>query len=218
MRDRERLLALKKWVYETVCKGRQMKTPAAKNKITAILTQEPQVYLGFPPTRPDLTGKNPDNPANVYPGIVILPGSGYVKNVEEKRFDTYNKVHRPKEMGQTLSVSILFSVYEPGVRLPGFSDSEHSPLGLDMTKFQEGSETGLLTLVDWMDDLREAMLGIKTIPGTDLSLDEEKATYSPYMDQNYIVDKRPFFDGFINATFNGYATERTNGKIENLLK
>ena len=149
MRTVERLQGLKAWAEKNLCKGRTMKAPAANMNIGEIVRQEPRCYLAFAPSRMDSTGILQEDPISVCPGIIIMPNPAYAKYMEEKRFDRYNNVHRPSLMGSHLSVSILFSVYEPGVRLPGFIDSmdEHGK-GLDMSLIMEGTEQGLFTLLD----------------------------------------------------------------------
>lgn len=173
--------------------------------------------LGWLPSRPDTTGRLISNPVNVCPSILISPGISDAKNVEEQRFDRYNHIQRSQEMGNWLNVTILFSVYEPGIRLPGFFDTDASRQNVDPDKIIEGTEEGLFTLFDWMDDFKDALLGAKTIPGTDMVLDERSLTYSPYCDSNYIVDKRPIFYGFIGAKFYGYAHENHNQMINKFL-
>lgn len=212
MRTRRRLKGLEAWLTEELCKGRRMKAPAPNNDITKIVRQEPCVYLAWHPRRPDQTGNFTKDAANVCPGILVMPSASYAKNMEEKRFDRYNGVHRPQELGRTLAVSILFSVYEPGVRLPGFIDDPR-----DMTKICEGTEEGLFALTDWMDECIEKMLGTKFIPETDLFLNEAETVYSLYTDQNFVVDKRPIFYGFVNAVFGCYADEGRNSAIEKYL-
>lgn len=219
MRTTERLRGLKAWATENLCAGRSMKAPGANMNIGEIVRQEPCCYLAWAPTRADKTGVIKADPASIVPGILIMPNQAYAKNMEEKRFDRYNNVHRPQELGQQLSVSILFSVYEPGIRLPGFIDSVgESGKGLDNTLILEGTEEGLFTLVNWMDDCMEALLGQKMIPHTDLFLDEATTTYSLYTDQSYVVDRRPIFYGFINATFGCYAEEGQNPSINQYLE
>lgn len=218
MRNSERLRALKAWAYKTLCQGREMKAPGEDMDITQIVRQEPQVYLSWWPTRPDSTGLLAQDPQSVAPGIVIAPSAAYSKYVEERRFDRYNNIHRLQEMGQWLNVSILFSVYEPGVRLPGFVQSADDPEGLDMSKLKEGTEEGLMTLMNWMDDCTSALLADRFIPHSDLILDEMNLTYSPFMDQNYVVDKRPLYYGFVNAKFMCYADDRNNSAINDYLK
>lgn len=211
MRTTERLRGLKAWCEENLCEGRMMKAPGRNGNIAEIVRQKPQCYIGWAPMRKDETGFVVDDPVSVCPGIIVMPNQSYAKYMEEKRFDRYNNVHRPPLMGSHLGVSILFSVYEPGIRLPGFVDSagEHGE-GLDMTKLIEGTEQGLMTLLDWMDDCKEGLLRDKIIPRTDLFVEEETMTYSLYTDQQYVVDRRPIYYGFVNVSFGGYADEGAN--------
>lgn len=218
MRTRERLIALKKWLEKELCEGRTMKAPAPNMDIGKIVRQEPRVYLAWAPARMDSTGNLREDPVSVVPGIIVMPNQSHAKYMEEKRFDRYNNIHRPPDMGQHLSVSILFSVYEPGIRLPGFiSSMGENGQGMDMSLIQEGTEQGLLTLVDWMDDCMEGLLRDRTIPHTDLFLEENTMTYSLYTDQEYVTDKRPIYYGFINVTFGCHANEGVNSQVRNML-
>ena len=218
MRTVERLLGLKSWAEKNLCDGRMMKAPAPNMNISEIVRQKPQCYIGFAPARADSTGWMPQLPDSVCPGIIILPNQAFAKFMEEKRFDRYNNVHRPSMLGSHLNVSILFSVYEPGIRLPGFVDGMgEKGQGLDLSLMIEGTQEGLFTLLDWMDDCKEGLLRDKMIPGTDLALDEETMTYSLFTDQQYVVDRRPIYYGFVNVGFNGYADEGANPSINQFL-
>lgn len=218
MRFSERLTGLKNWTYKELCKGRVMKAPAENMDIGTINRQEPTVYLAWAPARMDKAGNLKEIPLSTVPGILIMPNQTYAKYMEEKRFDRYNNVHRPQEMGQHLAVSILFSVYEPGVRLPGFVDSVgEKGVGLDTSLILEGTEQGLFTLMNWMDDCMEKLLGQKMIPKTDLFVQEDTVTYSLYTDQSYVVDRRPVYYGFVNVVFGCHVNEGYNPDIEKLL-
>lgn len=218
MRFSERLTGLKNWTYKELCKGRVMKAPAENMDIGTINRQEPPVYLAWAPARMDKAGNLKEIPLSTVPGILIMPNQTYAKYMEEKRFDRYNNVHRPQEMGQHLAVSILFSVYEPGVRLPGFVDSVgEKGAGLDTSLILEGTEQGLFTLMNWMDDCMEKLLGQKMIPKTDLFVQEDTVTYSLYTDQSYVVDRRPIYYGFVNVVFGCHVNEGYNPDIEKLL-
>ena len=218
MRFTERLRGLQSWVTTELCTGRVMKAPAPNMNIGEIVTQEPRCYLAWAPARMDQTGKLREDPASVVPGIIIMPNQAYAKYMEEQRFDRYNNIHRPKEMGQHLSVNILFSVYEPGIRLPGFIDSVgEGGKGLDMSKIMEGTEEGFFTLINWMDDCIEKLLAQKIIPNTDLWLEEAALSYSLYTDQSYVVDRRPIYYGFVNASFGCYAQEGANPSLNQYL-
>lgn len=218
MRTVERLRKFRQWTYETVCQGREMKTPAPNMDVRKIVRQEPKVYLAFTPTRPDdsrpLSGEV--DPLNVTPGIIIMPVTSYAKYMEEQRFDRYNNVHRPKEMGQSLSVQVLFFVYEDGVRLPGFIDNAING-AYDMSLISDGTQEGVETLLNWMDDFRDALLGLKSIPGTDMFLNEAEMTYGLYSDQHYVADRRPVYIGYVTVTFQCHADEY-NETIERLLR
>ena len=218
MRTSERMRGLKAWAYKNLCEGRKMKAPGPRGNIGEIVRQEPTCYLGWAPARIDITGQVQWDTLGVTPGIIIMPNQAYAAYMEEKRFERYNNVHRPSILGAHLSVSILFSVYEPGIRLPGFIDTVGDKgKGTDMSLIVEGTEQGLITLLDWMDDCKEGLLRDRMIPGTDLALDDESLTYSLYTDQNYVTDRRPIYYGFINATFNGYVGRGVNEPINDFL-
>lgn len=211
--------ALKAFVYESVCKGRMMKTPGENMDMGTILRKEPECYLFAHPSRPLDDGITMEEPFNVCPGILIMPCPSHGKYTEEKRWDRYGGVKRAQEAGQKLTVDILFSVWEPGIRLPGFIDGKNnSKQGYDMRLLMEGTEEGLFTLTDWMDDLMEALLGQQSIPGTDMYLEESSIIYGPHQDQSFVVDKRPIYYGFIKATFSGLANEALNDEVEDILR
>lgn len=213
MRTRKRLKGLQEWMYENLCKGRKMKSPSLDMDYREIIRKEPGVYLAWYPTRKDNASIYHQEASNVCPGILIMPAASKARDMEEKRFDRYNNVRRPQSLGQTLSVSILFSVYEPGTRLPGFIDDPK-----DQSKLLDGTEEGLFTLTDWMDECMEKLMGLHFIPGTDLALDEASVVYSLYTDQSFVVDKRPIFYGFINAVFGCYSGEGQNSAVDQFLK
>lgn len=218
MRTKERLIGLKSWIEKELCEGREMKAPAPDNDISNITYKKPRCYLAWAPSRLDSSGHLREDTLAVVPGIIVLPTQSHGKYMEEKRFDRYNNVHRPPDMGQHLGVSILFSVYEPGIRLPGFVESVgEGGSGLDMSLIVEGTEQGLFTLVDWMDDCMQGFLRDRSIPGTDLILEENTMTYSLYTDQSFVVDRRPIYYGFINTTFMCYAEEGVNSRVKSML-
>lgn len=187
-----------------------MKAPGERNDIRDVREQEPQCYLAWYPTRPERSGFADNDPLSVCPSILIMPNAAHFSKVDDKRQD----VHHSKDLCDTLSVSILMSVYEPGVRLPGFIDDHGN---VDMTRIMEGSEQGLFTLLDWMDDLQKALLSTKAIPHSDLFLSEESGVRSLYTEQSFVVDKRPIYYGFINVEFKCYAEQGGTTAINSLL-
>lgn len=218
MRMTERLRALKKWTETNLCEGREMKAPAENFDMGVINTQVPKCFLAWAPARVDDMGNPIAVPESTVPSVLLLPNQAYAKYVEEGRSDRRLNVHRPQEFGQQLAISFLFSVYEPGIRLPGFIDTVgERGAGLDTSLLLEGTEEGLMTLMSWMDDCMEKLLGAKIIPGTDLFVREDTITYSLYTDQKYVVDRRPIYYGFVNCVFGGYATEADNAELRALL-
>lgn len=219
MRTTERMRGLKAWTTANLCAGREMKAPPPDMDLSRIVRREPSCFLGWAPARLDETGQYQAELITICPGILIMLKPSYGKYTEEKRFDRYNNIHRSQAMGQHLYTDFLLSVYEPGVRLPGFVTSAgEQGQGLDMTKLMEGTEQGLFTLFNWMDDLKEALIGQKVIPNTDLSVEEDSIVYSLYTDQSYVVDRRPLFYGFVSVSFLCHADEGTNPDYENYLK
>ncbi len=218
MRFTERFRGLKEWTYHILCEGREMKAPAQNGDIAVINRQEPKVYLGWAPSMLDQTGQIRQDVSMVVPSITIMPTQSLGKYTEEKRFDRYNGIHRPQEMGQHLGVQFLFSIYEPGVRLPGFVHSAgEKGQDLDLELITEGTEQGFMTLMNWIDDGMEALVGTRIIPGTDMYVDDESLTYSLYTDQNYVVDRRPVYYGFITCTFGCYAEPGQHPELERYL-
>lgn len=213
-------MALRDFTYERVCRGRLMKSPPRGQKVTDYTPPvEPKVFIAFAPMRPDsakLAWEEMD-PSNTAPSITIMPSASYGKYMEIKRFDQYNGVHRPKEMGQQLALQLLFSVFEDGVRMPGFIQKIEAGEGMDMSLVREGTQEGLFTVLDWMDDFIRAVLGQKMIPGSDLMLDEASLVYGLRADQKYVTDSRPMYYGVVDVAFNCYADEANNPDISRLL-
>ncbi len=217
MRTEERLRKLKQWTYETVCQGREMKAPAPGMDVGKIVRQEPAVFLAYAPTRPDESRLGEVDPLTVAPGIILAPVGGDVHFMEEKRFDRYSGVHRSQDMGQSLTVQAIFMVFEDGVRLPGFIDAVEKGEKFPMELIREGTEEGLFTLTNWMDDFKDALLSAGSIPGTDLVVNDENFEYGWYSDQKFISDRRPMFIGMVTVKFQCYA-DHLNQEIQNLIK
>ncbi len=213
MRTWERLRKTKAWIEREICVGKDFKIP--KNNamdgygpdIYDFTRGDPSVFLAWYPMRPDNPGSPVStDPYNVAPAITIMPTQGYVRYLEEKRFDRYSNINRPQDMGQSLGMQFLLSIYEPGIRLPGFEEGMKSGKP-NMALLKDGTEAGLEQLVNWMDDLMELVLRERNVPGTDLILDDDNAVYSLYTDQNYIVDRRPYYYGFVNIMWRCYAND-----------
>lgn len=207
---RNRLDRLRAWLTEAVCVGREMKAPG--KSLTDIRYEQPRVYVGYYPIRPLKKGTIATGGTFDYasaPAILIMFTPSKARDMEIEHFDRYNNIHRPQEFGGKLNISLLVSVYEPGTRLPGFD-------GNDPNGIIDESENGLFTLTDWMDDIQRALLAQETIPGTDMYVITSTIQYSPYVDGDYIADRRPYFYGMINLTFGYYAaiSIKSDGAVE----
>lgn len=221
MRTWERLWKTKRFFEEELCKGREFKAPVPATganaqygpHITDFTMAEPRVFLAWQPARPNEPGKvDPKDPISVAPSITIMPNAAVARYAPEHRFDRYQNVHRPQDLGQSLSLQILFTIYEPGVRLPGFADGFDAGQP-DMSLLKDGTEPGLQTLVNWMDDGMELLLREKTVPHTDLILEDDNFLYSLYTDQTFIQDRRPLYQGFLFVEFKCHAdTGSDHGK------
>ena len=214
MRTWERLRKLQAWLTEELCVGREYKCPVPQTGRNAqygplvadTTTAEPRVFLAWQPARPGEPGRvDSADPYSVCPSITVMPSASYVRYTPEHRFDRYNKISRSQDMGQSFCVQLLFSIYEPGNRMPGFVEGMKAGLP-DMRLLTDGTEPGLETLVNWMDDAMELILRERTVPGTDLMLEDDNFMYALYSDQNYVVDRRPIYYGFLNVEFKGYAS------------
>lgn len=213
MRTWERLWKLKAWFEQELCEGHEFKCPTPnKNRnyapeINDFTMAKPRVFLAWQPMKPDEPGKLLGNdPYSVCPSITIMPCASYIRYTKDQRYDHYDGLKRSQDMGQSLSVQVLFSIYEPGVRWPGFADSLEAGKA-DMSLLKDGTEAGLKTLVNWMDDAMELILRERTVPGTDLILDDDNAMYSLYTDQQYVSDRRPLYYGFLTIEFKGFANK-----------
>ena len=220
MRTATRLLKLQEWTYEKVCKGRTMKCPPPGMDITKYNPPvEPSVFVGYAPMRKDETGTfEKQDPLYVAPAITLMLDSSAAAYMEDKRFDRYNNVHRPKAYGQQVNIQALFSVYEDGVRLPGFLERvEADPEDFDISLIKEGTQEGFLLLLNWMDDFKNALLETTYIPGTDMLVNDESIVYTLREDQKYMTDNRPMYNGFVNVQFMCYVERGQNKEIKRII-
>ena len=219
MRTHARLQALQRWTFERVCKGRRMKTEPPDRQITNwIELVEPKVFIAYAPKRYDESLEElVEQAKSTAPSITIMPVGGNVRYAEEKRFDRYNGVHRSQDFGQQLSVQMLFTVYEDGVRLPGFIDKYEETGEFDLSLVREGTQDGLQTLLDWMDDFNNGLLTQLIIPDSDLILDESNFVYGMRSDQKYIADTRPLYYGLVNVNFESVADSGEDPEIAAIL-
>jgi hypothetical protein len=196
-KTRERLEALKAWVYENVCKGKEMKTPGADDATTQ--TAEPRCFVGTYPHR--LNADGAPEPYNTAPSILIVPTPSYAMLVKEERFDRYANIKREQQMGGQLSVEFILAVYDPGTR------NEYAQESGKASDIADNGDDGFYTMTDWQDELKEKLLGVKQMPGTDLFVWPASIGYGPHMVQDSMKDDWPLYLGYVTLTLGHYATE-----------
>ena len=213
--------ALKDWTKETVCKGKLFKSPGSDANVHNVVYTEPEVFVGYYPTRPDNTGFYSGSIVNTAPSILLMPDIIYEKNNEEQRFDRYAHISRPKQAGKLVNIQALFVVFEDGIRLPDYDPitDEKGNRAIDLTKIREGTHDGVGLLLNWMDEYAEALLGREMIPGTDMTLLENTLRYSMISDQKYVNDKRPLFYGLMEFGFQclTWENQRENKDVLDIL-
>ncbi len=210
MTTHQRLEGLKNWCEKELCRGRLMKAPADDGDLKKWAWVEPKCFINYYPV---LT---PSDFSEFYvaPSILICQGLGRIKFTEEEKYDQYRSISRPQELGQSLPVTLIFSVYDQGTRLPGFIPQLREG-NFDEDLIVEGTQAGMETLNRWMDEAMRKLIGQGHVPGTDLFLNRkiEDGCYGPLQEAHYVKDMRPSYIGLIQAEYNCYAEEEPSEEI-----
>lgn len=202
-----RIEAVRAWCEEELCNGRTMKSPGKGGKATEVQYVKPRAFAGFQPRR---RGREQEM-FSVAPSITIMLAPSQAMRDREKRFDKYSGIHRANELGATMALQFLFTVYEPGDRNEDFAQTG------SYDDIEEPGAMGYYLLLDWMDELRELLMGVGTIPKTDLAVNTGEVYYAPFMSENTVVDRRPVYNGFVTAEFNTYVGGAPNERVRDLL-
>lgn len=214
LNTRQRIEALKRFVAQISADMGAFKAPGAT--LDDIVYKQPRMYTAYYPARPYKQNQapgmalGPDDASA--PSVLFMLTPSQAQNMEEERLDRYNNISRPAEFGGKLGMLMQFAVFDPGVRLPGF-DGNHPDL------IEDATEDGFYALTDWMDNVMRALITSDTIPGSDMFVIKNTIKYSPYIDGDYIADRRPFYYGQLAATFGYYTAYMPNYEkdIENAL-
>lgn len=208
MRYRQRLEKVRDWARKKLCTGRQMKTPG-KNDYD-IVWAEPRCFLCTYPTavKEDLI--------NVAPGLLLLAGGGYGASDTSEYLDNRSGIDRSKDMGATLSMQFVHVIYDPGERT-GIRKEDGRADPKQALIIDENADNGALTVIDWMDDTMAALIGAKSIPGTDLIVNEKTVRFNPLTENGAIADRRPFYLGIVTVDFNSVTRGDNNNEIEAIL-
>lgn len=199
----ERMECLRGWVERKCCCGKLMKAPQGKDDLSAQLVV-PQCYKYFyPKRRADASVEA----ANVAPSILVVPLIDEAQNMEEKRFDRYANVSRPKDLGERQSVQFIFTTYEPGeVKRDGA-----------FTTLEDTGSKGTAALLTWMDELKELLLSNHNVPDSDMYLLYDTIRGGLRTDMNAVMDLRPYYQGILLATFGAKSAEISDPAVDELL-
>lgn len=207
MTTRERMEAVKVFVYDTCCKGRKMRTPGADGTIDKVCYEEPRVYVGYYPIKQETQ----EVPRCAIPSILIMMAPGHAYMDQEERLDRYGGIKRSEDLGQVLALQLLFTCYEPENRGVDFGVSGR------ISDLDEYTEEGFYQLTGWMDELQSALMGAESIPGSDLMVWKNSVQPSPVLENGYLIDKRPIYRGVVNCKFRCYVNRALNENLRNLL-
>lgn len=205
LNTRQRIEALKQFVSDVSDSVGDLKAPG--KSLDDIVYKRPKMYTAYYPSRPQKQDQppgmalSPDDASA--PSVLFMLTPSMAQSMEEERFDRYNNIHRPAEFGGKLGILMQFVIYDPGVRLPGFG-------GRYPDLIEDATEDGFYTLTDWMDVVIRALLTCDAIPGSDMYVLKDTIKYSPYIDGDYIADRRPFYYGQLAVTFGYYTANLPN--------
>lgn len=210
-RSRARVEALAKWVQETCCKGRMMKTPAAGGSDYAVEWSEPRCFAGN--FFPQMTA---DGKYSVAPSILVMYAGGDGAGDTSEYLDSRQKINRPDEMGETLQVQLIHTIYNPPTRT-GERNGEGKCDPKKALDWNDACDEGSMVLLDWLDDTKAALLGAYSIPGCDLVVKRKTVRWEPLMENGAVADRRPFYLGVVAVTFETVTREDMNETIHDIL-
>lgn len=211
----ERLLALKEFVYETVCKGKQFKTQGFNERGGAddykVEYKEPEVFIGLYPRNKNRNSNERNDPSRVAPSVLIIPRLNYSGKFKEARFDNYEGINRSKEIAGVFSVQFLFCMYDTGKRNADTSITRKAE------DIEDNTEQAVLNLIGWIEELSKQIMGLSQIPNTDLFVYKDSVCWSTLNSDDSVADHRPLYYGYLTVSF-GHKTNKVNDKkIEELL-
>ena len=203
----ERMRALREWVYTRCCKGRTMKTPVVRGRDLDVAWREPKCFGGdFYPAR----ALDRRNPYSIAPSILVarISHTPYAETMEY--LDSRIKVSRPKELGNTLTINLIHTVYEPGERTESGGGDPHEALATD-----ESIDTGSLILGQWMEDTAAELAAALSVAG--MAVKRSSIVIEPLIENEAVSDRRPLYLGVVQATLVGVDRELPNPEISALL-
>lgn len=204
----QRMRAFRQWVYENCCKGRKMKTPVVRGRDVDIAWSEPRCFGGdFYPYRV-LDRKNP---YSIAPSILVTRIS-HAPHAETMQYlDSRQKVSRPKELGNTITLNLIHTIYEPGERTQDGTDGDPHEVFLT----DEDMDMGSLILGQWMDDTAAALASALSVAG--MTVNKESILIEPLIENEAVSDRRPLYLGMVQVTLVGLNREELDPAIRAML-
>ena len=194
-----RMRAFQAWVYENCCKGRTMKTPVVRGRDIDVAWGEPRCFGGdlFP-----ARAKDRKNPYSIAPSILITRITQTPKANMQEYLDSRQKVSRPKDLANTVTLNLIHTVYEPGERN---EDEAESGDAHDAFETDETIDTGSLILGDWMEETAYALIGALSVAG--MTVKPESVIIEPLTENGEVADRRPLYLGAVQVQLVGVARE-----------
>lgn len=163
-----------RFVYESVCKGRMMRTPANSGRDTDIAYAEPGVYPGLYP----LQGGRGDFLESIAPGVAVIPGEGQMGG---------------RDFGGNAAIqyTFLMALYHPG-----------DGSGEDGV-FHNASWAGLWEIENWMEDLVTALYQAGSVADMPIAQKDGNPVikWEIYLEDRTTIDLRPIWACRVEAVF-----------------
>lgn len=204
----EKRRMLRDWVYENCCKGRQMKTPVPRGRDYDVKWAEPHCFGGdnYPARVKDIK-----NPYSVAPSILIT-GVSFKPYAETSEYlDSRQKVSRPKNVGNTMTLNLIHAVYDPGERVAARKDGDPH----EMLLTDETMDTGSMILWQWMEDTAAAIHAALSIAG--MTVKDDSIIIEPLTENESVSDRRPIYLGVVQVALISLNREMQSPEISALL-
>lgn len=200
--------AFRDWVYEHCCKGRRMKTPVPRGRDYDVKWTEPRCFGGdlYPVRVLDRR-----NPYSITPSILIEAVSHTPYAGTAEYLDSRQKVSRPKDLGNTMTLNLIHSLYEPGERVREATDGDPHELLLT----DEEMDTGSMLLWQWMEDTAAALQAALNVAG--MTAKAESILIEPLTENEAVSDRRPLYMGVVQVVLVGLNRQMPNPEISALL-
>ncbi len=190
------LQALKDWVFQQVCKGKEMK--AQGENALEIVTREPKCFLQSPPRiKNNESAQEADSRAA--PCVVIVMRKAGVRGRERNEED--NQISEARR--GFLEVQLLFVTYDPGHRT---AESQEKSA---YEKINDNTEEAVKTVLIWAEETMNKLIRAGSIPGTGWAVEKNTWEYGMLADETgYLADRWPLYYAALSGTFTTESLEQ----------